>query len=221
MPTGLALIAELIGVVSIVLAVTVASLADDLLFVVTACFLQYVGEVFVLLIVGGPTAAAATLVLGAGSLAILIGGHAMRPSPTGRTSPRAFDLTVVVLVVAGAVGLAATHPPLPNVPGDVAFVTLIFAGLLFCLLGGNARLACGLIFLTSGAGLLLQAAAPDLGLGERVLLAATQLCLILALSALWTVGEDSDLPRPRRRRGSRSRTLVDVSTGEPGPGSIP
>jgi hypothetical protein len=219
MPTGIGLIAEVFGVVLIVLGVLLASIADDLLFVVAACFLQFMGEVFVLLIVSGPSAATATLVLGAGSLAILIGGKALRPGPNGRASPRAFDLTVAALAVAGAAGLAATHPPLPNLLADVAFVTLILAGLLFCLLGGNARLACGLIFLTSGAGLLLQIARPDLGFGERVLLAATQLCLVLALSALWTVGEDPNRPPARRR--VRSSQLADASGGDSGPGSAP
>lgn len=218
MPTGITLIADGFGVVLIVLGVAAASIADDLLFVVSACLLQFVGEVFVLLATAGLAAASTTFVLGAGCLAILIGGQALRPGPGSRTQPRAFDLSVAALAVAGAVGLAATRPPLPDLPADVAFVTLILGGLLFCLLGGTARLACGLIFLTSGVGLLLQIAEPDLGSPERVLLAAAELCLVLALSALWTVGEDPSLPRPRRYR-AQSSVLPDSPGDARGPGS--
>ncbi|HEX5414970.1 MAG TPA: hypothetical protein VFZ25_04830 [Chloroflexota bacterium] len=219
MPTGITLIADGFGVVLIVLGVAAASIADDLLFVVSACFLQFMGEVFVLLATGGLAAAASIFVLGAGCLAILIGGQALRPGPSGRTQPRAFDLSVAALAVAGAVGLAVTRPPLPDLPADVAFVTLILGGLLFCLLGGTARLACGLIFLTSGVGLLLQVAEPNLGFPERLLLAAAELCLVLALSALWTVGEDPNLPRPRRYR-ARSNPVREGPGDNQSTGSV-
>ena len=208
-------IAEVAGVALIALGAALASVADELLFVVCALFLHFLGMVLVVLIAVGPSAGVMALLVGASSLAILIGGEALRFGPSGRPSPRAFDLSVVALAIVGASGLAVTHPPLPNLPADVAIGILVLTGLLFCLLGGAARMVCGLIFLSSGAGLLLQAAEPGLSGDARVLLAGSQLALVIALSVEWTAAGNRDGRRPRRRR-YRARPLLDGSRDDPG-----
>jgi len=217
---SLSVVVELGGVALIALGAVVASVADELLFVVCALFLQFLGLALVTLIAVTPSAGVVTLLVGGSTLAILVGGAALRFGPNGRPAPRAFDLSVVALAIVGAIGLAVTHPLLPNVPVDVAIGVLVLTGLLFCLQGGAARVVCGLIFLTSGAGLLLQAAEPGLSESTRVLLAASQLALVIALSVAWTTAGDRDVRPPRRRR-YRTRPLLDGSRDEPGQGGVP
>jgi hypothetical protein len=94
---------------------------------------------------------------------------------------RPFDTSVVALAAVGAIALAVTRPLFGPLGVDGAVNVLLIGGILGCLLGGETRVAGGLLFIISAAGLALHAADPTPRASESILLALTQIALALVL----------------------------------------
>ena len=94
---------------------------------------------------------------------------------------RPFDASVVALAVVGAIALALTRPLFGTLAVDGSIDVLIISSILGCLLGGETRVAGGLFFLFSAAGLALHAGNSSPAPSEAILLALAQVSLALVL----------------------------------------
>jgi hypothetical protein len=95
---------------------------------------------------------------------------------------RWFDLSVIALAIVGALGIAVGRSTFGSFGANAIVGILILTGLLYCLLGGLARLTSGLLFLGSAVNVLLHAAG-DVSVSsvELLLVAASQVALAVAL----------------------------------------
>jgi hypothetical protein len=107
----------------------------------------------------------------------------MRPRAGFAALPfRWFDLSVIALAIVGALGIAVGRGTFGSFGANAIVGVLILTGLLYCLLGGSARLMSGLLFLGSAVNVLLHATGgAAVSSVELLLVAASQVALALAL----------------------------------------
>jgi hypothetical protein len=110
--------------------------------------------------------------------------------PRRRVRPRAglaalpirwFDVSVIALAIVGALGVAVGRSTFASFGANAVVGVLILTGLLYCLLGGSARLTSGLLFLSSSVSVLIHAAEVSVSPIEQLLMAASQVTLAVAL----------------------------------------
>lgn len=138
------------------------------------------------------------------------------PGPVFR--PRWFDVSGAAIAIVGGVGLAVAHPLVNVLAVDVVVDVLVLTGLLYCLIGRSTGVACGLLFLVSAAGLLLQETGRAPARSELLFLVAFQLILAMALLHLQEAREtnpsNAHLAVPVARAGE-SDPEQNVQRSEP------